>query len=367
MIDRSLARRARASSRAAQGVALWLCLGAIGACDTTSDETRNENTPPPMAVETSKARRALVAPPVQAIGSVADGEQRELAFETGGRVAEVLVREGDRVRRGQVLARLDTGSLDAQIAEAEARLSNVEHQAARARALRASTIAAAPRYGDAMQAVVAGRASLRQAREVRAHAKLVAPADGVVLRRILDPGEVTGPGVPLLVVSSAVDSKVVKLGVTDRDVVRITPGDRALVRIDALPELRLEGSVAAIAQVPAPTTGTYEVTVALPADAPIPRSGLVARTTIEPSAKRPTVLVPIEALVDAEGDRGALFVLGKDGAHVSRKPVRPGFLLGDEVGIVEGLEGGEEVVVCGVDRLADGVAVRAHGRSERAR
>ncbi len=323
--------------------------------------------PPPTRVAAVRAREALAARPIEAIGLVADREQRELGFETGGRVAAILVDETDVVRPGQVIARLDTGALDAQLAQAQAAVVKAERDAARAATLEGSGSLAPQLADDAETGLDLARASLRLARHHRAHSAIVAPHGGTVLRRLADPGEVVAPGAPVIVLSHAGEGRVARLGIVDRDVVRLAIGDRAVVRLDALPDARLEGRVVEIAEVPTPGTGTFAVEVALPEDAAIPRVGLVARATLEPSARTPVVLIPVEALFEAEADRGAVFVVDAGGRRVERRAVRPAYLVGGEVAIAEGLRGGERVVVTGLAGLADGspVAIASAAEAER--
>lgn len=315
-------------------------------------------------VDTVAAREEMAAQPIDAVGLVIDRERTSLAFESGGRLASIRVDEGDVVRPGQVLARLDAGALHARQAQARAALAKAERDSARANGLHGSGALAPAAADDAATALELAEASLRLVRHHRSRSVLVAPHGGTVLRRLAEAGEVVGPGAPVLVLSRADDGRAVRLGVVDRDVVRIAIGDPAAVRLDALPSARFEGRVAEIAELPSPGTGTFSVEIALE-DASIPRAGLVARATIEPSARSRVVLVPAEALFEVEGDRAFVFVLAGDGQIVERRLVRPSYLRGAEIAISEGLAGGDRVVVTGLSKLAQGARVAAITREER--
>lgn len=134
--------------------------------------------------------------------------QATVAAQLSGTVVEVLVDAGDRVRRGQVLARIDTRDVDARVeaaqagvAQADARLAQARLELERTRSLLAQNFvskAALDRaeadYLAARAAADAARADNSRSRTARSYAELKSPIDGVVTRRLLDPGEFAAPG-----------------------------------------------------------------------------------------------------------------------------------------------------------------------------
>ena len=149
-----------------------------------------------------------------------------------------------------------------------------------------------------------------------------------------------------------------RVGLADRDVVRIRLGDVAVVRFDALPDRQFVGRVSEIAATADPETGTYTAEVALP-DAAGVTSGLVGRVEIQPEAARPVTLIPIEALLEADGEQGTVYVLSSDSSTAERRPVRLGPITGDRVVITRGLENARIVVTEGAAYLRDGQPVKA--------
>jgi len=115
--------------------------------------------------------------------------------------------------------------------------------------------------------------------------------------------------------------------------------------------------VSEIAAAADPQTGTYRVEVALPGAAGL-ASGLVGQVEFRPAAARPVTLVPISAVLEADGGRGALFTLSPDGRRAERRAITIAFLAGDRVAVTAGLEGVREVVTAGAAYLNDGDAVR---------
>jgi RND family efflux transporter MFP subunit len=294
---------------------------------------------------------------VTGVGVVSAREEVPLAFKTGGVIADVRVRDGDAVRAGQPLATLDVREIDALVTRARAAVAKAERDDARARALYRDSVATLAQAQDAATALELARADLQAVGVNRRYAAIVAPADGTVLRRLAEPGQTVGPGTPVLLVGSATSGMVVRVGLPDRDAVRVRLGDPATVQLDAYPERELAGTVRQIAGAASPGTGTYEVQVALASPAGL-RSGLVARVRLQPRGGERTATVPIEALVEADGDRATVFALGADGVRARRLAVEIAELRGTRVAVRRGLAGVTRVVTEGAPYLDEGTPVR---------
>jgi RND family efflux transporter MFP subunit len=161
----------------------------------------------------------------------------------------------------------------------------------------------------------------------------------------------------VLQVGSATGGMVVKVGLPDRDAVRVRLGDAAAVRVDAWPDRELAGTVRQVAGAATPQTGTYEVQVAVAAPAGL-RSGMVARVRLAPRDGARTTTVPVEALVEADGDRATVFALDASGTRARRLPVEIAGLRGDRVAVRRGLDGVARVVTHGAPYLDEGTRVR---------
>lgn len=260
--------------------------------------------------------------------------------------------------KGQVLARLDPREIDAHLSEAESARSKAERDLERARQLNRDDVVTREVLENATTAAEVARAGAAAARFNRRFSEIAAPQSGVVLARLVEPGEVVGPGTPILVVGSAGTGHVVKAGVADRDVVRLAIGDGADIELDALPAARLRGTVSEIAPAATPTTGLFEVEVRIDSDDPALAAGMIARATIAPRAGEAVTTVPLAALVEADGARGRVFALAADRKHVEPHAVDIAFLVGDRVALSGGLDGVAEVVTEGAAYLDDKSAVK---------
>src|SRR6266446_3663694 len=276
-----------------------------------------------------------IAPPVTASGTLGAKEEVTLSFKVGGVVSRIFVDEGRAVRAGDTLAELDLSEIDAAVVRARSAAEKAE------RAQTGRDVA---------------HAELETTLFNRRYAVIVAPASGLILRRSAEPGELVQAGRAILTLGSHARGVVVRAGLADREVVRIGRGDRAVVRFDALPERAFEGAVTEIAGAADPLTGTYRVEVTVPAASGL-ASGLIGRVEIRPGAARPLTLVPIGALLEADGVSATVYALAPDGRHAERRGVRIAFLAGDRVAIASGLEGVAAVVTDGAAYLDDGAAL----------
>lgn len=301
----------------------------------------------------------VLARPIVATGTVAPADEAALGFKIGGVIARIAVDEGDAVRAGQTLASLDLREIDAALARARSGVAKAERDLERARRLYTDSVVALAEFQDSETAHEMAQADLETAAVNRRYAVIVAPADGVVLRRAAEPGENISAGATVLAVGSrgAGHGQVVEIALADRDAVSVRRGDAAVARFDALPGREFSGRVARISAAADPVTGTYEVEIALD-DAAALAAGLVGRVEVRPARGAHATLVPIEAVLEADGVEAAVYVLSADGKRAERRRVSIAFITGDRVAVAHGLEGASRVLTDGAAYLDDGAAVR---------
>jgi RND family efflux transporter MFP subunit len=306
-------------------------------------------------VRTVAAESESLSPPIHATGTLGAKEEVVLSFLAGGVIERIEVGVGAVVRAGQRLASLELSEAEAAVAQARSAASKAERDLERARRLYADSVIPLAQLEDAATAAEITAAQLERARFGRRFAEIVAPADGVILRRAAEPGERVGPGAAVLVLASRDRGTVLRVGLSDRDVVRVRRGDPAVVRFDAHPGVEYAGRVSEIAAAPRSGTGTFVVEVTLPVVSGL-ISGLVGNVVITPRERRSATVVPVAALLEIESGEGTLFVVG-EGGRAQRRRVGLGVLAGERVEIATGVTAGERVVTAGAAFLSDGAAV----------
>ncbi|MEJ8838799.1 efflux RND transporter periplasmic adaptor subunit [Ramlibacter sp. AN1133] len=326
---------------------------------------------PALTVSTVMPQQAMLPVTLAANGNLAAWQEASIGAEGGGlRIAEVLVNVGDRVRRGQVLARFDAGTLSAETAQAQAALAEAEaaaaeaaNNAARARTLSQTGAMSASQINQYITAeatakarVAAARAQLQQQQVRLAQAAVRAPDDGVISARGATVGAVVNNGTELF--------RLIRKGrlewraeVTSAELGRITAGTHAI--ITATSGARLEGRVRMIGPTVDPQTRVAIVYVDVnPLPGPASgsaRAGMFARGDFELGAA-PALTVPQPAVVVREGF-SYVFRVNPDN-RVSQVKVQIGRIAGDRVQVLSGVTSDMKLVASGGGFLNDGDLVR---------
>lgn len=284
----------------------------------------------------------------------------------GYRVAQVLADEGDLVRAGQVLARLDPTLIEAKLAQARAGLAQARAQAAQSagEAARVSGLDGSGVLADeqiatrrfqaasAKAAVDVARAQLRDFETQQAQLVIRAPVSGVVLQRTVRPGDVASVGgEPMFRLAR---DRLVELDaeVPEDAIGALAP--RGAVRVTLPAGGTLEGRIRFVSPRVDPQTKLGRVRVALPVDARL-RPGGFARAMLDRGAA-PTRAVP-EGAIHFEASGPRLVVVSDDG-RARRVPVRTGARANGWVALIEGPPVGTRVALGGGAFLLDGDRVR---------
>lgn len=339
-----------------RNLALVAMLG-LTACGNGAD-TRSAADAAPVRVATVETASSAEA--LRAIGVLAPADEVRLAFKTGGVIRSINVEQGDRVKRGQLLATLADDEVASAVSQAQALADKAARDLERGRALLADEVATREQVEDLETARSVAAAGLRSALFNARHARIEAPADGVVQRRLAEPDELVAAGQPVLVIGNTGGGWIVRAALSDRDVVHIETGRSAEVTLDAFPGRKFTAIVTEVAAAADPQTGTYELKLAVDPQGERFVQGLVAKVVIADQDTADVPVIPLTALLEADGRAALVFVVA-DGGHARRVAVQTGRLLGDRIEIITGLAAGDRVVTEGAAWLDDDDAVRVLG------
>jgi len=325
---------------------------------------RQEESVRTVASDTVPVRLEPVAPAddtarIRVSGLLHTEDELRLSFRMGGIIASLSVEEGQRVRKGQQLAALNTTEFDAQLQLATLQLDKALRDNRRAESLFRDSVATLEQVQNSRTAVEAARETLRQATFHRRHAAVVSPVEGFVIRRLSQPGEVAAPGAPVVVIGALGGASrwVLRAGVSDREWSSVRVGDSARLAFDAWPGRAFAGVVSHRALAADPANGTFAMEVRVDIGDERPATGIFGRAVITPTVIRKGSSIPYESLLEADGPRGYVFVTD-DRRTVRRVPVTIAALTQDRVFVTSGLEGHAWVVTAGSPYLKDGSPIR---------
>ena len=338
----------------------------LSSCDSAPAPEREEMPrAPAVSVSVSTVLSGAADAGVIATGTFGSRDEIPLAFKIGGFVSRVLVDEGATVQRGQLLASLDLREINAAVAKAHVGFDKAQRDQARMQRLAADSVATLVQLQDATSALDAARSDLITATVNREYAAIVAPEAGIVLQRQVTAGSNVSAGTTIMLLGGTRRGRVLRVGLPDRDALRVKLGDAATIRFDALPERVFVGRVQLVGRSADPRTGTYAVEITVNGADALP-SGLVGTATIaahgatgEASSGRS---VSVDALLEADRDSATVYTIvpASDSPNeliAQPQRVRVTGMSGDRAKI-EGLAPDTRIVTRGAAYVTPGARVR---------
>jgi RND family efflux transporter MFP subunit len=297
------------------------------------------------------------SPPRPRYASVVEPQsRRRLGFNVAGVLSSVRVQSGDKVSRGQLLADLEAQDAAAQLVADLAILTATQQEFSSLESLRGSGSVTARQLDRASVSLAQARAQQQLSHQRLQKAKLTAIVDGTVQERAAEPGEVVGPGVPVVVLDEAGPMRA-SFGCTDREIDGFAIGETAVVHVVTSGQV-VSGRITSVSASPDARDGLYSVTVQLP----VMQAPLAAGTLIEVESTRPApplLMVPIEAVVRRSG-KPQVFLLEPAGdlSRVQRVEVDLGRAFGPNIALRSGVSQNAEIVGKGAYFLESGQVVR---------
>lgn len=350
---------------------------------SAGQEADNAEDLTPTKVETIVATPSQYRQVIFGSGKLSAKEESKLSFKTGGIIKRIYVSEGQSVRKGQVLAELALDEIQAQtqqanlgrqqaeisIENAKLALKLAERDYQNAQGLYRDSVATLEQLQNAevqlenarnqLQAAQKGLAFNEQNVEVAQfnlrYSKITAPADGIILRKMAETNELVGPGNPVFIFGSREKAQVVKVNITDKDIIHVQIGDSARVAFDAYPDHYFQGIVREVASMADAYTNTYEVEIEVTPEGKRLLSGFIGAVDILTETREDVFRLTVDALLSANERQGTIFLLKDGRAHKTRIGIFQ--MDGADLLVKDGLRAGDEVITSGVGYLEDGQAV----------
>lgn len=294
---------------------------------------------------------------VEVTGQVTAIYQATLSSRIQGMIDTLLVREGMKVSKGQVLIQLDSRDVQADLARATAEVDNAKAQLNRMKTLYAQDAVSKQEMENATRSYKVAEANRKAVLAQLSYTVVKAPFNGVITEKKVEAGELASPGQPLLQME---DPRQLRLEATvaEGDLKAVSLGDKIPIVIDALDAEPLQGVVSQILPSGDPQTHTFTVKVDLPMTSGL-KSGMFGRLQLDKGTVR-TILVPASAIVE-RGELTSLFSVGAD--RIGRlRWVKVGRRFGQQAEILSGVNVGERVLMDG-SRGIDGATVEIVGQA----
>lgn len=307
----------------------------------------------PIPVKVVALEKSTSDPEIITSGKLTTDDETTLAFKVGGVVHNVLVKEGDYVRKGQTLATLELTEIDAVVSQARFAFEKAERDLRRTENLYKDSVATLEQLQNAQTGLDLASAQYNSAKFNRSFSEIKAPASGYVLRKFVNAGQVVSPGDPVVRTNGAGNGKwILKTGASDKQWASIRINDKATIQLDAFPDVSFEGEVIRKAEAADPATGSFTIEIAVNQGDKRFGSGMFAAAKIMSGGKIDSWNVPYEAVLDANGNDGFVFITN-DKQKAIRKPVVIESFNGKTIQVTKGLEDAEAIIVSGSAYLSD--------------
>jgi len=333
---------------------------------------------PALTVDTAVATRGEIIEYISVVGNLIGQSTVDVVPRVAGRIDSLTAKLGDRVSRGQVIAKIEDRELQQQVKQAEQSLevnratvkqrdsdlqlrktSLARQQELLAKGLQTRQVVedAEAGYNSALAAVDLAKAQLAQTESridelkiTLSNTTVVSPVNGFVGRRNLDQGAFAGANTVILQV---VDIGTVRLvsNLVEKDFKRITQGVEAEIEVDSFPGETFRGRVSRVAPVFDSATRTASMEIEVPNPGFRLKPGMFARVKLTAERKADVLMIPRSAVVDSDGRRGVFI---PNGQTAKFQPVQTGLQDNDRIEILEGLTEGQRVITTGALALREG-------------
>lgn len=333
-----------------------LSIATLSAC---SNEENNDNmnddndTTIVIPVEVMDVSRGTISAYYSNTATLEAVEEANIVSKVRGIIQEINVEEGDDVRSGQVIAKIEDDQYRIEAERAKATLDRMYNDFQRNKELFDKQLISAEVYENSRFEYEAQKSAYELAQLNYQHTSIKSPISGVISERMVKKGNMIGIDQQVFRVTDFDPIQAI-LYVPEHERSKIRKGQRAELLADAIPGKLFTGQVERISPTIDPTTGTFKVTVYMDQNQENLRPGMFGRVKIVYDTRENTKMIPKAAII-SEDETQSVFVI-KD-SLAFRKNIRTGYINGTNIEVIDGLEDGEIVVTTGQGSLTDSTKV----------
>lgn len=337
---------------------VFLGISLLYACHSSNAPvTQKKSMQDTIQVQTLKLNTSQDRMPISVSGQFTTDNEVMLSFKIGGLISRVLVKEGDAVKKGQLLATLNLTEIDAQMQQTRLNHEKAKRDYQRTKNLYSDSVATLEQLQNSKTALQVAEQQLNLVGFNRKYAEIRAAENGYVLKKLADAGQQVTAGSPVLQTNGLQSGKwQLKVGISDQEWASIKINDQAELETTAAPGQHITGFVSRKSEGIDGATGTFTAYITLSGKAPSAiASGMFGKASIKPSAAAKHASswkIPYEALLDGDGSEGYVFITN-DNKTAKRLKVTVGPIEGHTVTITGGLENAGSLIVSGSAYLTD--------------
>jgi membrane fusion protein, multidrug efflux system len=323
-----------------------------------SSENVNDKSEKIIPVTVADVIESEINIPILTSGKISSQAETKLSFKTGGIIAVINVNEGQYVKKGSILAKIDLSEINAKVDQAKSGYQKAERDYIRVESLYKDSVVTLEQFQNIKTSLDVAKSNYDIAKFNQDYSTIIAPSNGRILKKFVESNEIVGPGTPILLFGSKKDGWKIKTGLTDKDIYKIKLGDSANIVLDAIPKEKFSASITEIAGDVNPYNSTYEVELTVKSSNKKIISGMVGKIKIFPKSIGKYKTIPIKCLVNANELRGEVFAFSIADSTIKKVNVEINDIIDEYVVINKGLEDVNTVILDGVEYVTEGAKVK---------
>jgi RND family efflux transporter MFP subunit len=324
------------------------------ACSNGEDQNQNqEEEKLVIPVEVSNVSRGDISAYYANTATLEAEQEATIVSKVRGIVREIYVEEGDEVKAGQLIAKIEDDQYRIEAARAKATLDRLKNDFDRNKELYEKNLVAAEAYQNSQYEYESQKAAYELAQLNLEHTSIKSPISGVISERFVKVGNMIGTDQQVYRVTDFSPLQAI-LHIPEHEMAKIRKGQRAELRVDALPNQLFLGRVERISPVVNSETGTFKATIYVDETKDMLRPGMFGRVKIVYDTRENTRMIPKSAVM-SEDLAQSVYVI-KD-SLAFKKQIQTGYVNGLNIEVIDGLEDGEMVVTIGQGSLQDSTKV----------
>lgn len=329
--------------------------GAAAAKEGKDGKDGKEPEKAPIPVSLATVVTAPVSSYITATANLVAEQEVKVVAETEGRIAQLLVEEGQFVRKGQPLVNLVRDDAQIALVKAQVQANNARASYRRARDLMDKELISRGDFDKTSMEKDVAEQELAEAQWRLGRTTIRAPFDGRLTDRIVNQGQHLRPGDTLFTITDF-DPIIARIYLPEKEVLSLSSQSDVRIRLQAADEVSFKGRVRQISSVVDPATGTVKVTIEAVNPPDVVRPGAFVNIDIIRETRQGAIAIPREALVRELRDAHVFIA---EGNVAKKRTVTLGLEENDKVQILTGVKPGEKVIVAGQGALKDGSLIKA--------
>jgi membrane fusion protein (multidrug efflux system) len=305
-------------------------------------------------VKAVQASHGSISSYIETTTSLEAEREVDIVCRTNGLVNAILVEEGDNVKTGSLLLKIDDREAKAAYQSSLATYEERKRQWERAQETFEKNIVSKESHDQARFNFAKSEADFEASKLQLAYTEIRAPFDGIITKRLVNSGSMLTPGQKIFTIVDVVPL-LARIYLPEREIAKVKVGQTADLKLDALPGQSFKAKIKMINPVVDPGSGTFKVTLEVSAGNNILRPGMFASVYLITETHQDALLIPKQALL-LEAEKDTVFIVA--GRFAYTQEIKIGFRDDKNIEILDGIKDGEYVIVVGQDGLNNGSEVK---------